>query len=434
MITDSELLMALSKAGLVGITVSDLVVARMAWRLAVQRVARDTGAPPSREALRLAQHYTSPPIVEQVNAAAQRLGVKRGEVTVAAWLRDLEALGRALYPAPELRAGRVRRGRCLPLLRGARARTAFRARRGKRILHRGQATRFADHEASPRRACADARTGRIQALLRLRTRALAVRWEPGWVRVEAEQGGDAVSSTHRGAERQPDDLYVTPAFAARAILPHLGAPMRVLDPAVGTGSLLQAARAFWHPRTELYGLDIEDRGWAGTVVRDALSPDPWPRVDLILANPPYCLAMPFLERALREVAPGGYRRLSPAPGLDGWAGTRQIPRCPSLGRVRAATAAEFHWAPEVAHCEVPDTHSGKEAGRSIEALRARAWARRRMPCDWSRLGGTMGGSRGGPGVGDDGGSWRCDQCLTFTKVCLSSLRMPAKESICANGW
>lgn len=114
-----------------------------------------------------------------------------------------------------------------------------------------------------------------------------------------------MSSTNRGAVRQPDDLYVTPDWAVRAILPNLGAPMRVLDPACGTGALLRAARAYWHPKTELYGIDIADRGWPDTVVVDALESIAWPRVDLILANPPYSLAMEFLERGLEEAGPGG---------------------------------------------------------------------------------------------------------------------------------
>jgi hypothetical protein len=114
-----------------------------------------------------------------------------------------------------------------------------------------------------------------------------------------------MSSTNRGAVRQPDDLYVTPEWAARAILPHLGAPMRMLDPACGNGALLKAAASFWHARVDMFGMDIVHRGWLLTDVRDALSSEPWPKVDVILANPPYSWAMLFLERALQEAGPNG---------------------------------------------------------------------------------------------------------------------------------
>lgn len=109
-----------------------------------------------------------------------------------------------------------------------------------------------------------------------------------------------MSSTNRGGLRHANDLYVTPKWAVDAILPHMGAPTRVLDPACGDGELLRAAADFWHGRVQMYGIDIEDRGWPLTDVRDALKPEPWPVVDMILANPPYSLAFEFVCRALQE--------------------------------------------------------------------------------------------------------------------------------------
>ena len=116
-----------------------------------------------------------------------------------------------------------------------------------------------------------------------------------------------MSSTNRGAVRQPDDYYATPIWATAAILPHLslqGPLPVVLDPGCGDGAILRACRAAW-PAAVLLGYDIEDRGCLQGVVRDALSPEPWDRPDCIVANPPFSLAMEFLERSLREIAPGG---------------------------------------------------------------------------------------------------------------------------------
>jgi hypothetical protein len=129
-------------------------------------------------------------------------------------------------------------------------------------------------------------------------------------------GGGSMSATNRGSERQPDDYYTTPSWAVAAILPHLGlgggekfangcTVPTVLDPACGNGALLKAAQLHWGPRCYCAGIDIADRGWPGTIVRDALSDEPWPKAKLILANPPFSLAMEFLKRSLREVAEGG---------------------------------------------------------------------------------------------------------------------------------
>lgn len=114
-----------------------------------------------------------------------------------------------------------------------------------------------------------------------------------------------MSSTNRGAVRQPDDLYITPAWAVKAIGPRLTkSGSIILDPAVGTGVLLAVEDDFDHI-TLTRGMDVVDRGWPNTTVRDALSPEPWPEADLIICNPPYSLAFQFLKRALREVSERG---------------------------------------------------------------------------------------------------------------------------------
>jgi hypothetical protein len=143
--------------------------------------------------------------------------------------------------------------------------------------------------------------------------------------------------------RNPDDFYATPAWATRAILRAAfpNAPSRLLDPAAGDGAILAVAREMM-PDTRLTAFEINathDRKYAkfasvtgvdadgfmvarhqscltramqgGHVVfRDSLATPPWKdetgqRFDLILANPPFKLAMEFLERALAEVEFGG---------------------------------------------------------------------------------------------------------------------------------
>lgn len=109
-------------------------------------------------------------------------------------------------------------------------------------------------------------------------------------------------STNRGAVRQADDYYSTPSWCTRAILPHLAQPRTVLDPAAGTGALLVTAREYF-ATADLFAIEQNTARFkechdriGRCVLGDAFSCD-WPEVDLILANPPYSLALEFVETA-----------------------------------------------------------------------------------------------------------------------------------------
>lgn len=121
-----------------------------------------------------------------------------------------------------------------------------------------------------------------------------------------------------GGERETLDAYWTPRAAAVACLEAIvdaGGPVgwlppidprRVLEPAVGGGSWVLAAREVW-PRAQVAaldldptapGLDLADESW----VADFLSTDT-PRVDAIVGNPPYAGdIVAWFDRSL-ELAP-----------------------------------------------------------------------------------------------------------------------------------
>ncbi|HSN20084.1 MAG TPA: class I SAM-dependent methyltransferase [Usitatibacter sp.] len=110
-------------------------------------------------------------------------------------------------------------------------------------------------------------------------------------------------------ERHADDAYMTPRWCIGAILPHLGRAHRTLDPCCGDGAILDAFGV-----GAAYGIEIDPgresmaRAKGHEVVcADALALPPtlWRRPDRIVTNPPFALALPFLERALAEVAEGG---------------------------------------------------------------------------------------------------------------------------------
>jgi len=129
-----------------------------------------------------------------------------------------------------------------------------------------------------------------------------------------------MSATGRSNVRHADDFYSTPSWCTRAILVRLGMCDFVLDPCCGSGAILDVVSNVWGRRDGVwntFGIDInrervdkvnghacrcadylnippyDGSGWGGD------------RPRLIITNPPYKLALPFIEKSLRSVAPGG---------------------------------------------------------------------------------------------------------------------------------
>lgn len=112
-----------------------------------------------------------------------------------------------------------------------------------------------------------------------------------------------MSSTNRGAARQPDDFYETPAWCTRSIMSHMPRFSSALDPCAGKGAILSAVDQ-WGSYLNLHAIEIDsdrsakinDSVTSSVVCGDALVIE-WPKVDLIITNPPYSLALPFVKRA-----------------------------------------------------------------------------------------------------------------------------------------
>ncbi len=115
--------------------------------------------------------------------------------------------------------------------------------------------------------------------------------------------------------RHPDDFFATPAWAVRAILPHVcryglhygpaGEGDTMLDPCAGDGAILRVLRETW-PDAVVEGIESDEERAAksGSRCSDALTVG-WERPRLILTNPPYAFAMEFVQKALLEVRLGG---------------------------------------------------------------------------------------------------------------------------------
>lgn len=130
-----------------------------------------------------------------------------------------------------------------------------------------------------------------------------------------------MSATGRSDVRRKDDHYVTPAWCVEALWPVLGAFGTCLDPCAGEGRILLTLQE--RASSPVYrGIEIDEeraticatQNGIGCVVGDALTvrgrecSDPWTvpgtyqPYDLIVMNPPYSLALEFVQAALASKA------------------------------------------------------------------------------------------------------------------------------------
>lgn len=134
-----------------------------------------------------------------------------------------------------------------------------------------------------------------------------------------------MSSTNRGTVREASDFYVTPIPAVELFLrewakdePGVRQVRRVVDPCAG-GVKREGKTVVPMSYPEALGIrpdifnaeayvatfDIRPDSLAGTIA-DWLQRPSSALPDLIISNPPFSLAVPFISKALREVQDGGF--------------------------------------------------------------------------------------------------------------------------------
>jgi hypothetical protein len=96
--------------------------------------------------------------------------------------------------------------------------------------------------------------------------------------------------------RQPRDLYETPAWVTRALIPHLPEGIEsIWEPACGSGKMVRALRKHF----KVIGTDLRHRNFLHE--RSYLPVRP---IDAIITNPPYGrLAQLFVEKAIELMRP-----------------------------------------------------------------------------------------------------------------------------------
>lgn len=106
-----------------------------------------------------------------------------------------------------------------------------------------------------------------------------------------------MSAAGRGAERKANDLYETPSWLTEAILPHLGDPKTIYEPACGKHAILNVLEAKFKTATFFHNdLHPQIEDWC--LPQDFLKCQVKGQLDLLITNPPYGLAFEFAKKAM----------------------------------------------------------------------------------------------------------------------------------------
>lgn len=113
-------------------------------------------------------------------------------------------------------------------------------------------------------------------------------------------------------KRADFDYYPTPypvALDALSYMPRTLTPTCILDPGAGLGVWGQAARSLW-PQACITGIDIRPlqrpAAYNFWFTNDFRLMDEARCFDLVVGNPPYKYAEPFVRHSLKMLEPGGY--------------------------------------------------------------------------------------------------------------------------------
>lgn len=116
-----------------------------------------------------------------------------------------------------------------------------------------------------------------------------------------------MSATNRGLDRVKNDAYDTPDWLIDPILEEILpksptdviiSPYKILEPACGAGAIVKRIVAIQNPPCtyETTCFDIEPRGCGEQ--QDFLTLTADTKYDLIITNPPFSLALEFVQKAL----------------------------------------------------------------------------------------------------------------------------------------
>lgn len=119
------------------------------------------------------------------------------------------------------------------------------------------------------------------------------------------------ASSHSVSERQKEDFYSTDPRAVHVLFQMLSdlnidIPDTIIETSVGMGHIAYVCEEY---NKKVIGFDIVDRGYPGTIVCDFLSiqdPIETNGPKMFIQNPPFKLALKFIERSLQHCDKGEY--------------------------------------------------------------------------------------------------------------------------------
>ena len=123
-----------------------------------------------------------------------------------------------------------------------------------------------------------------------------------------------MSATNRGCERKAYDFYATPPETVRAFLANfdgISAGDRILEPSAGNGQIVKVLReGGYDNRIDAVELRPEERGALealadNVTIGSFFDYEPDCGYDVIIGNPPYSLALDFINKSLELLHPGG---------------------------------------------------------------------------------------------------------------------------------
>ncbi|MBO5863521.1 MAG: hypothetical protein J6Q59_04550 [Paludibacteraceae bacterium] len=101
--------------------------------------------------------------------------------------------------------------------------------------------------------------------------------------------------------RVKNDFYATNPEAVEALLKREKFDgLKFLEPCVGAGHIAEVIKKHF-PEATVDCIDIEYRGYAGTVTTDFLQLKTDKKYNAIITNPPYSLALEFIEKSMQLI-------------------------------------------------------------------------------------------------------------------------------------
>lgn len=117
--------------------------------------------------------------------------------------------------------------------------------------------------------------------------------------------GTNLAGTSTTRERVKDDYYATPYESTKLLLNNVKFYGNFLEPCVGGGHIAEVIKKYY-PNEPVYCMDLVDRGYPNTLVKDFLTYDFLDqKFDNIITNPPYSLAQEFLEKSMNIINDNG---------------------------------------------------------------------------------------------------------------------------------